>query len=471
MILDIKDTIRRLRHSGNLFNISPDSNLARIADAMMGVERDRLEKATESIKHTLSDWAGQELDTFWGTILNLKRLPGVEDPTEITGDPSYIQRIESFMQAANEGVSIESVRKAAEAGAGIPFRINSSGNRVILVPLDIINAAQKQGALSAAYRLAPANCIVEISDSESYDSVPLTNLYSPSVYIGEDPKRARASGPSWESPNVLVSAVADKWNVAKEGSLSPGDGSPTNLISGNGSWHVSSLGFGSKTKLELYTEKQAIANKITLSIGPGKWRVLFSIDDQIVVQENITVYDWTILNENFPMQKIDQIDVEVTNLSQDVNDIFVRSVYLGVNVNSENRIDWLSLGGNKERSKEDKLEIAEAENILSGGEWISVPSPVPNQSREFYARRGGEITSALTFKTRTPGVLFSVSYSWDDISDPSDYPDLNWTTLPGYYRLVNGRVKVKPFRGKYIKLTFTNLRPLLLREYSDESAS
>ncbi len=88
-----------------------------------------------------------------------------------------------------------------------------------------------------------------------------------------------------------------------------------------------------------------------------------------------------------------------------------------------------------------------------------------------YAQLGSapQIISALNFKTRTPGSVFKIAYSLDNLDDEDGYPDLNWIDIPKYYKLRNGRIDVDTILARHIRLTFTSLQPMLLKEFYSET--
>jgi hypothetical protein len=468
--IDIKDTLHRLRHVGKLIDLNEDSKFAKIVNGLLSLERGRLDEAVEATKKTLGDWAGGEIDTWWGTILSIQRLPGVETEEEYIGDATYLSRIKRFMEAGSKGISLETVRQAAEAGAGVPFKVNKAENRIILTPLEEMDAAQKAGAMRAVYRLGPARAIIEISSAETYGSERFTNLYSNSVYVGEDPSKIRLDGPHWDSDNMMIVAMADRWGPAEEGTLAPGSGVPNMLLRG-GAWSVPNMGFGMKATLTIGTEDDEVINRVKFILGQGYWRVTCHVDEQFVFEEDITSYRWFEYDKSFNFLKGSSVVIKFENLEQDVRGLFVKGVYVGARVSQDNRVDWLALGGQEGANARNEVIMAETDSMYKGQEWIAQPAPDPSFQRELYAQVSGspQRVSALSFKTRTPGALFRVSYSLDNLDNETNYPNLNWTDMPRYYKLVNGRVDVMPFRARHIKITFTNLRPLLLKEYVNES--
>ncbi len=467
--LDIKDTLKRIASVGQLIDLNESSNYATIANALLSMERARLDRAVEATKKTLGDWAGAELDNWWGTILSIERLPGVETTEEFIGDGTYISRIKRFMEAGSKGISLEAVRMAAEAGSGVPFRVNKAEQRIILTPLEEIDAAQKAGALRAVYRLAPARGIVEIGSAESYVSTKFNNVWSDSTYVGEDPTRVRLNGPHWDSPNYMIVATANKWGTAPEGSLAPGTGLP-NLLFKGGAWHVPNLGFGQTATLNIGTEVTETINRVSFVLGQGNWRIEGFVEDQPVFTEEATSFRWFKFDKVFEFHTGAIVTLKFTNISQDLNGLFIKGAYIGARVNQDNRLTWLTLGGKEGANAREEVIIADAKDMGAGKEWICQPAPDPSFTRDFYATVGGSPRqiSAIGMKTRTPGALFNIAYSMDNLDRDEDYPKLTWIQIPHYYKAKNGRVDVEPFKARHIKFTFTNLRPMLLKEYQNE---
>jgi hypothetical protein len=359
---------------------------------------------------------------------------------------------------------------AAEAGGGVPFRVNKAEQRIILTPLESLNAPSKAGAMRAVYRVAPARSIIEIAEPESYTSTHFNNVWSPSVYVGENPNRVRLDGPHWNSENMIIVATADKWGTAEEGTLGPGTGLPNLLLKG-GSWHVPNMGFGTQAELVLSTETDEIMNRVSFTLGFGKWRIEGSVDDIPVFSENVTSPRWVQFDKTFNLTTGSSMVIRITNAAQDRTGLFVRGTYLGVRVDQDNREAWLALGGKEGVNARKEVTIASADNMKDGKEWISRPAPDPSFERPFYGTVAGapRKISAIGMKTRTPGALFKISYSFDNVDKDEDYENINWVQLPKYYKMTNGRVDVDPFKAKHVRLTITNLRPMLLREYQSES--
>lgn len=467
--LDIKDTIKRVAGIGDLVDLSEDSRFAKIANGILSMERARMDQAIESTKVTLADWAGKELDNWWGTIFSIERLPGVESAEEFIGDASYVARIKRFMQAGNMGISLEAVRMAAEAGSGIPFRVEKAENRVILTPLEELDAPSKAGALRAVHRLAPARTIVEIGAAETYDYKKFTNVWTDEIYVGEDPSLTRLDGPHWDSENMMIVASADKWGPAEEGSLGAGSGVP-NLLMREGVWHVPAMGFGETATLTIGTEVEEVMNRIKFSLGEGEWKIELFVDEQPVFVDEATSYRWEVYDRTFPFHVGSTVSVRFTNIDQDLRGLFVKGIYVGARVDKDNRETWLSLGGQEGENARDEVVIADPDLMKTGGEYIANPAPDPSFERHLYAQIGGspQVISALGFKTRTPGAIFRISHSNDNLDKEENYPKLNWTDIPEYFKLVNGRVDIPAFKAKHIKITFTNLRPMLLKNYQGE---
>lgn len=467
--LDIQDAINRVKSIGNQIDLNEDSQFVKVANALLSMERARLDEAVENTKKTLGDWAGKELDNWWGTILSIDRLPGVESTEEYIGDATYVSRIKRFMEAGNKGISLEAVRQAAEAGSGVPFRVHKAESRVILTPLEYLSPEKKAGAIRAAHRLAPARTRIEIGEGESYGSTPFTNIWSDSAYVGEDPSNVRLNGPDWNSENMIIVSTADKWGIASEGTLGPGSGTP-NLLTQGGIWHVPPLGFGGTATLSLGTEEDEVINRIKFTIGQGTWQVQCFINQEEIFVENITSLRWEVFDKTFNFRKGSLVTLRFTNISQDVESLFVKGTYIGSRVNKDNKESWLALGGKEGANARREVLIADTSALLEGREWVSEPQPDPSFEVSIYGQVSGspQQISSLLIKTRAPGALFRVSYTLDDIDNEDEYPNIDWIDLPKYYRMNNGRVDIDTIKARHIKLTITNLRPMLLKEYHSE---
>jgi hypothetical protein len=470
--LDAEDTIRRVAGAGVLFDLTEDSEFVKLANAMLSVERGRLEEARALARKTLADFSTNELDDFWGALLKIERLPGVDDAGDFLGDSTFIERIKSYMESANGGISLESVRKAAEAGAGVPMRIGRSGHKLILLPLGRLTAAQAAGALKAASRIIPASAILEIGTGENINRKDPLAAYSPSVYTGHDPDEVGVSGPRWDSPSMMNNATADRWGRALEGTPFPGPGTPTELISG-GCWHVPEMGFGHAATLTIGIEGVKALNRVKFSIHTGSWRIVIENEAGVILSdERIFANGWSEYEAVFPARRIDEIRVRITQTAQDSTGLFVKGFYCGARVDAQSRFEFLELEGTEGVGLPDEIETRDAGGMITGERgWVSAPAPSPNAERVLYLTLAGFPTriEALEFATQTPGAIFSVAFSSDEKGDEDAYEDLNWSPLEGLYTLVNGRVRVAPFRGRHVRLTFTNLRPVVLKEFASDA--
>lgn len=465
--MSIQDTIRRLSHAGKFVDLHENSYFVRYTDALLSLDRERLDEALSATRKVLSDWAGRELDNWWGALLSVGRLPGVEDTGEFIGDASYVERIESFMRAAHKGISLESVRLAAQAGAGVEMRISLAGGRVLLEPVEPLDFYQREGALSAARRLAPAKAVIEIGEAESPISERPKHFHSDSVYIGEEPSE-KISGPAFVSENYAQHTTSRSWISAPEGSLFPGSGLPSEIMSG-GAWHSPELGFGGRATLEIAAQNEPL-NMLSLSLSEGDWYLDLTTDDGEVYRGRIVVRSGFAQEKiRFPFVRSRRYYLTLVNNDQRRNDFFLKDLYLGAEITSENRIDWLAAGG-KTGDGVRRPVVAEAGDILSGGEWISSPAPNPTHERVLYATLAEvpKRVQSLGFKTRTPNVTFEIAYSNDQILEDGDYDKARWQRVPGSYVMKNGRVKVKPFVARHIRLTITDLRPMMMRDYPEE---
>lgn len=463
--MSIQDTIRRLRHVGNLIDLNENSSYVRLADALLSIDRARYEEAVKKSKKVLSDWAGNELDDFWGAALGVLRLPGVDQSEDFLGDASYVMRLNRFMEAANKGASLESVRQAAEAGAGVPFSVHNAAGRVVLNPLESITPAQREGAMNAARRIAPARAILEIGDAETFNSHAMSKAYSPSNYVGEHPDTGLLSGPSFDSDNYVITTTARNWDTAPEGSLQPGPGTPGDMFR-DGAWHTSPLGFGDRVTLDVLANGDPI-NRVKFSVGPGTWIIEITANNETLHRERIiSDSGWSIFDRVFEFAREETFQIHFTQDTQDVKDLFVRGFYMGARVTPETRLRWLKLGGLRGPGKENIVN-GDAKNLEGGGEWISNPTSEPLSRIQLYRTLAAipVRVEALYFKTRTPETLFTVEHAMGRVYKDEDYPLLEWKTLPGLYTMRNGRVKVSPFRAEHIRITFTALRPMLLKDF------
>lgn len=462
------DTIRRLRHAGRLVELSEDSYLVRLVDALLSLDRERLDRSIARAKKVLSDWAGQELDRWWGAILSLERVKGVDDPDQFLGDERYVERIRSYMEAASMGISLEAVRRAAEAGSGTRMQAYSASGRVILLPEEPITAAQRAGALRAARRLAPARSVIEIGEMESLAPEMVKHAYSESYYIGEQPTREGMSGGRYDSPNMTTYVFGRLWDRSDAGGLVETDGLPTNLMRG-GVWHTPPLGFGRKAEVEIGLKDEPV-NRIKVSLSTGSWRVEVFAGQELLLSESLVISrSWYTLDRLFRFVRVPSIRLSITQTAQEMRELYAKGLYVGARVNRENRVDWLALGGLEGRSGQN-LVSADAKGIVGGGGWISEPAPDPNHERILYATLSSvpRRVEALYFRTKTPGAIFRLAFSNDRVASDEDFPRLRWTDTPGIYEMRNGRVRVSPFTGQHVKITITNLRPMLMKDFEPE---
>lgn len=462
-MLDIKDTIRRMSHVGRLIDTSEDSEYIKLADSLFSVERARLEQSIKDTKKSLSDWAGKDLDNFWGSILSLRRIQGVDNIDTFLDDSTYVERIQRFMIAANKGTSLESVRIGAEAGSGVSFSIYSTERGIVLKPHQLLSPSQKEGARRTARRLAPASTIIDFDQSETYSSKNVLKTWSDSNYIGERPDE-NMTGASFDSRNFAQGVTGSIWSEAPEGSLQPTDGLPSNLLRG-GVWHTPSMGFGVDGKLSISTEPLPV-NRIRLKVGQGDWYIEYFANNDRIARENVRLDGWEEIEKTFDFIITSNIEITFRNMAQDKQELFVKGLYVGARVDEDTRHDWLAMGGLKGTSEKEVIH-ANAEGVVDGEEWISLPARSPSEERPFYATLSGhpDKVSALLTKTRSSGALFRIYHSKDTLHTKEDYPDLDWKRLPGIYEMINGRIDISPCRARHIKLVCTNLRPMLLKEY------
>jgi hypothetical protein len=269
---------------------------------------------------------------------------------------------------------------------------------------------------------------------------------------------------------MMIVASADKWGRSLEGTMVPGDGLPNNLLRG-GVWGVPSMGFGQKATLVLGTNGEDAINRVKFTISRGSWLVEVYHEEDPIFVETLDVENWITFEKVFDFVKASSLTIILTNANQYENNLYIKGTYVGARVSDNNRKDWIALGGDKGASAKGEVVIADPKNMIGGREWVCKPAPDPSFRRPIYAQVSGapQTVSALGFKTRTPGVLFQISYSLDDLRVEEQYPNLKWIDLPGFHKLVNGRVDVKPFKARHLRLTFSNLHPMLLKEYQSES--
>lgn len=463
--MDIKDTIRRLKHAGARFDLSENSNLVKLADVILSVERDRLDRAVTSTKKTLGDWAGKELDNFWGVVLGIYRLPGVEDVDEFIGDASYMARLKRFMEGANMGGSLEAVRAAAEAGSGVSIRVRRSGTRILLSPHQPLSASQKAGALQAVRRVAPARAIIEFNEGEEILPLKPNSTYSKSNYTGPPPDGGWMGGPRLDSDNMIQATRSNRWSSAASPET---NGLPNNLVRG-GVWHTPPLSFGERVTLEVDTTEEPF-NRIAFEIGNGDWIISISTEDKTITTE--TIYGgrsrWMEYSSNFDFRNNSKVFITLTNAAQETQEIFFRGLYIGARVTEDNRLDWLALGGLEGESVSD-VDTFDAEGITEGKNWIANPAPDATKRRVLYATLSEvpQNVTSLGFKTNTPGCAFKLYFSNEQIGNFNDYENLEWKRVPGTYSLESGKVKISPFYGRHIKMEISNLKPMMLRQFDE----
>jgi hypothetical protein len=477
--LAIQDTIRRLRHASRLIDISESSDFVKITDAFLSLSRSRLEESIIATKKVLSDWAFGELDNWWGTILSIERIEGVDDVDEFLADSTYVSRIRRFMEAANGGQSMESVRMAAEAGSGVPVRIKNIVGRLILEPLEDVTPLQIAGMLRAARRVAPARAVMDVNIAENYSSERVKFAWSPSVYVGEHPGTFEVSGTRFDTENYAIYASSDLWDRSGEDTILTTDGLPNNVLSGTGgAWHIPNLGFGRRVTLNVSTQAKPL-NHLKMAISAGQWNISASDDggEEIFSQRVISASTeaWREMDILFPNNEFRTtrfITLDITQGAQESRSLFVRSLYIGGQVTPNNRINWLAEGGLEgEREGGKDVITGDGSSLYSDEEgtedWISTLDPDSASEKVVYTTLGGvpQKVEALGIKTSTPGCLFRIAYTNDSILAPEDFENANWRRVSGIYEMKNGRVKVSPFTGTHVRLTITNLRPLLMKDF------
>lgn len=459
------DTIRRLRHAGKNLDLSPNSNFVKLADAILSLERNRLDRAISRTKKTMGDWTGKELDFFWGALLSLQRIPEAQ---ELLADDSFRERISSFMKAGSMGVSEEAIRLAAEAGAGVPFEIRKTGERIILIPRTNLSPLQRESALSAARRLSPARAEISIGEGSNYEIKRPESLFSEDSYEGDKPVDGKLNAAPFYTKNQLLAVVSDRWARAGAGTIAETDGQPGNMLKG-GVFHSPPLGFGGRVTF-LFAVEDKPANHVSLELSAGRWG--YSLEKE---GENISSGEFFLRTSGFERVDIETeffspgetLTLVLVNNDQDENEIFARDPYIGGKVTKSNKEKWLALGGLEGEAKQ-RFMVSNPNKTEEP--WYSEPGATKNETKILYATlsRVPVRVSSLGFKTKTPGVHFEVYYSSERISENKELPGINWKKLPGSYVIRNGETKVKPFKARHVRFDFTNLYPLVTRDFPEE---
>lgn len=481
---DAADTRHRLRHAGPHASEAAreSSTLVRLADALLGSGRARLASNLARAKSQIEDFAADELDKWWGRILGIDRIAGIDEAAHSGGqgvlqDELYATRLRMLMQAANKGVSPESMRLAAEAGSGVPFRVEEAAGTVVLTPLSEITVGQRASVYEAARRMAPASLRFVVDElSESHTPLPATEFYSPSFYVGAPPERIGVAGPVSESESYLRGAESSNWARSGARSLRQTDGLPSNLVGGMGSWHTSALGSGGRADLSFHLGGERMMNRVALAVSSGIWEItLMDENGSALYRERARIGG---ASGGFEDVKIDLPlawrrggSISFVNASREPTELFVEDLYAGLRLTPENRVEYLALGGlassGSEGMESDGIVGMPAEPLAEAGrEWLSSAEASPNAEVEFRVSLSGSPVpvSALSIGTDLPGVLFRVEYSTENASLREAE---NWTPLPGAYRLTNGRVAIEPCVARHLRLVFTNLSPLRLASYTE----
>ncbi len=467
---DTADTLARLRHLGTHFDLSESSEVVKLADALLGADRGRLSANLGGRRRQIEDFSADELEQWWGTLLGVGRIEGIDERQTAIEEALYAKRLQMLLQAASRGVSPESMRLAAEAGSGVPFRVAEAAGRVILTPLATLTTGQTASVYETVRKVAPASLRWEVATAaESYTPEVPVAFHSPSFYVGERPGRDAIDGPLYDSQNYLEGANSRNWAPSGVGSLYPTDGLPTNLPSG-GCWHTSPLGAGDRVELRFHTGAERLANRVVLSLSSGVWEVVLESEDVLYRDRVRVVAGFTQVEIRFPLARRSGYTLTFVNADRAVRDLYVKDLYAGLRVEENNRLEWLALGGDSGSGPEGEVVTARAED-LADGEWISAAEADPRGEVPFYIELSGAPVqvSALSVRTDTPGVLFEVDYSTEDVV-LEEAIGRSWTPLPGVYRLTNGRIAIEPCEARHLRLTFTSLVPFRLRRYIDEEA-
>lgn len=486
---DAADTRRRLRHAGPHADAKETSMLVGLADALLGSGRARLYANLSRVRERIEDFSSDELDSWWGRILGVGRIAGVDDspsgqspsgqsPSAIE-DERYATRLRMFMKAANAGISEESMRLAAEAGGGVPFRVEEAAGALVLTPLTPIAPGQRASVYEAVRRMAPASLRFIVDEApQSYAPEEAVAFYSPSFYTGARPKRVGMAGPVTESENYLAGAESSNWAKSGPRSLQPTDGLPQNLVSrsasGAGCWHTAPIGGGAKVSLDFHTGGERITNYVKLEVSVGFWEVaVLDASGATLYRERLRVASgFKSISVNTSLATRSGGTLTFVNVSREPSELFVKNLYVGLRLTPENQVEYLALGGADSAGGVLTSELVSlpAEGLLTGGEWVSSAQASPNEEVEFRVTLSGSpvTVSALSIGTDLPGTVFRVDYSRED-AEVEDA--VEWVPLPGVYRLTNGRVSVEPCVARHLRLVFTNLSPLRLASYAEGDAS
>jgi hypothetical protein len=309
--------------------------------------------------------------------------------------------------------------------------------------------------------------VIEVAPAESYVPERIKFAWSPSVYIGEPPEEGM-SGPNFDTPNYALYAESRTWDRSSSDSLFPSNGLPNNVLEGS-AWHTPPMGVGASVELNVSVDAQPVS-RVQVSISYGRWSVVITDNtgEEILRETIINREPWLIFDRMFEFKRVEALQIRISNVEQSLRDLFVKNLYVGGRVTSENRTNWLALGGLKGSAERDNVVTGNAEGIMDGSSgWISVPSPDPTNKEYLYSTLGSipRRVEALGMKTKTPGCIFRIAYSGDSITSPSDFEKISWSPVSGIYEMKNGRVKVKPFTGRQMRLEVTNLRPMLMKDF------